>query len=132
MMDLRSMFSQTDEMTRKARRMGKLPVRMTRALQPIPPLGEYVPDGWYLDGIVLVDKGFEGDKGRSIPPAELVTWANGGAVGIMEEGQFQVVVGRYREGKPPANWAGVERGVGTFQSAADRFTREMRKRYPAD
>lgn len=95
-------------------------------VRDIPNLGDYVPKGWELDadadddGLAFVDKAGNGDGGRSMSLADLIEWLRPGyGYGIVEEGMFQLYVGRFKriEAIPIVNadvvkeWADITRRV---------------------
>jgi len=100
------------------------------ANQRIPFLGRYVHPDWYLEAMVLADKMGHGDSGMSYSTNELAEWSceskvgkvKDGTVGlgIIEESQFQVVIGRYVKGTKPADFT-PECGVGIWPESANRW-----------
>lgn len=77
---------------------------------PIPNLGGYRPEGWELVGVAFVDKmGFDLDDagGPAMSVNQFKVWAHDillydptAGFALIQEGQFQVHIGYFTQGKP--------------------------------
>ena len=104
------MFSQSQimEMSRKA---GRDAARAHRTpllweagdtldhLRRMPNLGDHRPKGWKLLSWELVDSsGFGAEDEPALTPRQLLAWVKPGhGYAIIEQGQFQVVVGEFKK-----------------------------------
>lgn len=73
-----------------------------RRFSKVPNLGSYRPDGWTLAEWPLVDKTGMDDSGPAMSLDSFLRWvkshltdAKTSGYAIIEEGQFQVVIGRF-------------------------------------
>ncbi len=105
----------------------------------IPNIGSYRPPGWTLEENKMVDKSGMGDEGEPaltlrgykqwlsqyLEGSETVGWA------IIEEGQFQIVVGRFTQEKQPQQSLGLETpATESVRSRIDRiFEMSMSKKH---
>lgn len=117
MMSARVIRQMSDEAAERAAREGRKPYvfwnvdEVRRAAKanrfPIPNLGSLRPDGWELAEHRLVDKtGLGADYEPALTHRQFAAWvedevanADGETFGfaIIEEGQFQVVIGKFRK-----------------------------------
>lgn len=115
MMDTATIRALADEQAERAAREGQTPYvpwderevgeyGFVRPV-PFPNIGSYEPEGWELVEHQLVDKtGLGAEDEPALTLSQLKAWINEGLAqkrsygyALIEEGQFQVVIGRFRK-----------------------------------
>ena len=97
-----------DQAARKAKRAGREPLvfesphHVDRDYRTLPNLGSYRPKGWKLEEYRTVDKTGLDMSGPALSVPAMLAWFKSHLTGattsgyaLIEEGQFQVVVGRF-------------------------------------
>jgi hypothetical protein len=105
MMDLQTISRLSREQARKAARLHKKPYLFEEEDRgsfppfPFPNIGNYVPRGWELGETYFVDKfGFPEYDGRALTHKMLAEKLKAGyGYAIIEEGEFQLVVGEFKQ-----------------------------------
>lgn len=106
MMSIAAIVELSDQAAVKARKAHKIPfifdslADVDRNLRRIPNLGSYVPEGWKLEEYWTVNKDGSSDGGPALSLDSLrreITTRLDRGFALIEEGEFQVVVGAFRK-----------------------------------
>jgi hypothetical protein len=108
MMDLQTISRLSREQARKAARLHKKPYLFEEEDRghfppfPFPNIGSYKPKGWELCETYFCDKFGIGGDGLAMSSEDLIkTLKAGYGYAIIEEGEFQLVVGEFKQVEKP-------------------------------